>query len=128
VIEPAAVEAAVSRRAETSELDWSDNTLDRAHKHLLAALKDFGILRGSRTKRTVRPKPGTQVTLFGARLARMEGLSDRQLLEARWFRLLGLTSSQVIELFYAATRAGALNFRMQADVVELTLPPLDGQG
>jgi hypothetical protein len=124
-IEPSAVASAVRMRAEASGLRWSASTLDRASSHLLAALKDFGVLRGSATKRTVRPRPGGAVTLFAARLARLEGLTDRQVIDARWFRLLGLTSDQVIDLLYAAARNGTLGFRLQADVVELALPALE---
>lgn len=119
------VKAAVRERAETHGLRWSATTLDRAYKHLLASLKDFGVIRGSRTRRTARPRPGDQVALCGARLARLEGLTDRQTLEARWFRLLGLERDDVVELFYAAARNGVLGFQMQAEVVELRLPPLE---
>jgi hypothetical protein len=125
LIEPATVDAAIRLRAEAGRREWSANTLDRAHKHLLAALKDFGVLRGSASKRTVRPRPRTAVALFGAQLARLEGLTDRQTLDARWFRLLGLDADRVVDLLYSANSSGALGFRMQADVVELTLPPLE---
>lgn len=125
VIEPAAIEAAIRERAESSGLRWSTNTLDRAHKHLLAALKDFGLIRSSRLRHTVRPRPGGQTTLFATRLGRHEGLTDRQVIESRWFRLLGLRRDQVVDLLYAANRAGTLGFRMQADVVEIGLPPLE---
>lgn len=123
-IEAASIDAAIRARAEANDLSWSANTFDRTHKHLLSALKDFGVLRGSGAKRTVRPRPGPAVALFGARLARLEGLTERRTLDARWFRLLGLHGERVVELFYAAHRAGVLKFRMQADVVELTLPPV----
>lgn len=127
VIAPSAIEAAVRGRAEARGRRWSASTLDRAHKHLLAALKDFGLIRGSRIRRTVRPRPGEQVTLFAARLGRCEGLTDRQMLDSRWFRLLGLERDQAADLLYAAHRGGLLSFRMQADVVELSLPPLEGE-
>jgi hypothetical protein len=125
VIEPSAIEAAMRRRAEASDLRWSANTLDRAHKHLLAALKDFGLIQGSRLRRTLRPRPGGQTTLFAARLGRYEGLTDSRVLESHWFRLLGRNRDQVAALFYAARHAGILGFQMQADVVELDLPPLE---
>ncbi|HUX86802.1 MAG TPA: BrxA family protein, partial [Chloroflexota bacterium] len=124
-IEPAIIEVAIRERAEASSLQWSGNTLDRAGTHLLAALKDFGLIRGSRPRRTVRPRLGVQVTLFAARLGHYEGLTDRQVLDSRWFRLFGLERDQVVDLFYVATRFGVLDFRMQADVVELRLPPLE---
>ena len=52
-------------------------------------------------------------------------VADRQLLDARWFWLLGLDRSHVVDLLAAARRDGALDFRMQADVVEIDLPPLE---
>jgi hypothetical protein len=125
VIQPDAVRAAIQTRAEANGLVWSTNTLIRARSHLLAALKDFGVLRGSATKRTVRPHPGTDAVLFATRLGRLEGLTDRQALESRWFGLLGLDGGDVRDLLYTATRVGALGFREQADVVELSLPPVE---
>ena len=122
VIQPDGIQASILDHARASSLRWSAITIRRAASHLLAALKDFGVLQGSATKRTVRPQPGPMVVTFAARLARLQGLTDRQTLEAQWFRLLGLTVEQVVNLFYAATRSGTLEFRMQADVVEISLP------
>jgi len=65
------------------------------------------------------------VTLFASRLARLEGLTDRQILDAPWFRLLGLDYHQTVEVLYAAARSGVLTFRLQADVAELSLPELE---
>ncbi len=125
VIDPATIEAAVCERAEAGNHRWSESAVDRAYKHLLATLKDFDVIRGSRVRRTVRLRPGEQTALFAARHARCEGLTDRRVLESRWFRLLGMDSNRAIDLLYAANRRGVLDFRMQADVVELTLPTLD---
>lgn len=94
-------------------------------QHVLSSSKDFGVLGGSAHKRTVRPRPGAPVAAFAVRLARLEGLTDRQALESRWFRLLGLDRGRVVDLLYAARREGALDFRIQADVVEIDLPPLE---
>lgn len=107
-------------------LAWSPDTTEHVRQHLLASLKDFGVLRGSRVRRSVRPRPGSQVALLGSRLALLEGLSPRQLLDSRWFRLLGLDAEQVVDLLYAATREGVLEFRMQAEVIELRLPDRAG--
>ena len=94
-------------------------------QHALSALKDFGLLAGSAKKRVVVPRPGPPVTFFAARLAKLQGLSDRQVLDACWFRLLGLGTEHTIDLLYAASRAGLLEFRIQAEVVELILPPVE---
>lgn len=107
-------------------LSWTNETRVAIRRHALSALKDFGVLAGRVKKQTVRPRPGIETTLFAAQLARLEGLTDRQVLESRWFRLLGLSIDQVVELFYVANRQGALSFRMQAEVVELLLPSPEG--
>ncbi len=106
-------------------VSWSSETVLSVQQHLLAALKDFGVLRGSRPKRTVRPRPGSQVTLLASRFALLEGLTPRQLLKSRWFRLLGFDAGQVVDLLYAAAREGVLEFRMQAEVVELRMPDME---
>jgi hypothetical protein len=120
-----AVLEAIVERQQAGGFVWSGETLKGIRSHMLSALKDCGVLNGSRTKRTVRPAPGPTVAAFAAQLARLEGLTDRQTLEARWFRLLGLDRGEVVDLMYAATREQVLGFRMQADVVELSLPPLE---
>ncbi|MCL4552491.1 MAG: DUF1819 family protein [Candidatus Marsarchaeota archaeon] len=104
---------------------WTEETRVTVRQHALSALKDFGVLVGGVKKRTARPRPGQETTLFSVRLAKLEVLTDRQVLESQWFRLLGLNTDRVIELLYVANRAGKLNFRMQADVVELSVPPLE---
>lgn len=108
-------------------LEWSPDTLESVRQHLMASLKDCGVLQGSRTKRTVRPRPGVQFTLLATCFGLSEGLTPRQLLDARWFRLLGLGTEQAADLLYAAALGGVLEFRMQAEVVELRLPGTGGE-
>jgi hypothetical protein len=121
-IDAAAVQAAVEARAAASGARWTASTLETVRQHVLSALKDFGVLRGGPIKRTAPVRPGGPVALFAARLGRLEGLTDRQVLAARWYRLLGLDAEAVADHLYRAAREGLLGFRMQADVVELTLP------
>jgi hypothetical protein len=106
-------------------ITWSRETLEHARQHTLSSLKDFGVLGGSRQKRLRQPRPGAGVTLFAARLASIEGLTARQTLSCRWFRLLQLDADQAADRLLLAQRAGLLSFRMQAQVVELNLPPLE---
>ena len=107
---------------------WSPETKLSVQQHLMAALKDCGVLRGSRPKRTARPRPSSQVTLFAARLALSEGLTPRQVLVSQWFRMLGLDTDQVVDLLYAAARDGVLRFRTQAEVVDLQVPDVEVGG
>lgn len=122
LIDPDAVQESVDRWMREAGAGWGNQTRRTARAHLLSALKDFGVLRGSATKRTVSLRPGASVVTFAAMLGKEEGLTDRQILASRWFRLLGLNPEQVVHLLYAAARSGAVAFRMQADVVEIDLP------
>jgi hypothetical protein len=122
VIPPESVDEAIVTIQREGRFDWSAETVAGERSHVLSALKDFGILQGAREKRTCRPQPGPPAVVFAAQLGRLEGLTDRGLLTSRWFRLLGLDEPEVVDLLYAATRERALTFRMQAGVVELSLP------
>ncbi len=110
---------AIGRGAQRS---WSVTVVDGISVHLLSSCKDFGLLSGGVPKRTVSVKPGPAVAAFAIRLARLEGLGDRRALESRWFALLGLDLAGVLELMDRAARIGALRFRFQADVAEISLP------
>jgi hypothetical protein len=121
-IDPRAVHEEVEGRVRAAGGIWSAETLGHVQRHLLAALKDFGVLAGSAAKRTLRPRPGVAATLFAARLARLEGLSDRRVPSSDWFRLLGRDEEGATALLYEAARHGALGFRVQAGIVELSLP------
>lgn len=103
---------------------WTQETRITARQHVLSALKDFGVLQGGTRKTIARTHPGSQVALFAARLAQLQGLSPRGTLASPWFRLLGLDVEGAWDLLHEAGRAGVLRARRQADVVELELPPL----
>jgi hypothetical protein len=122
LIRPETVDEAIAAMPRGDHSTWSAETVAGLRSHLLSALKDFGILEGGRDKRTCRLHPGPPTTVFAARLGRLEGLTDRGLLRSRWFRLLGLEESETVDLLYTAARERALAFRMQAGIVELSLP------
>ena len=122
---PEQLQEALESYLQEHDLAWSPYTAAQVRQHLLTALKDFGVLRGSRPKRTVRPRPGSQVTLLACRFGLLEGLTPLQLLGSRWFRLLGFDAEQAVDLLYAAAREGVLQFQMQAEVVELQIPNLE---
>jgi hypothetical protein len=123
VVEPSAVRADIETRMTASQLRWSDESLANVTNHMLSAWKDFGLVTGSKERRTAPIRPTHPTTVFAATLGRLEGLTDRQILGSRWFALLGLSESDVTTLMYNAARAGVLGFRTQADVVELDLQP-----
>ena len=123
-VDRAAVQGEVEARMAAAERHWSASTLDSVANHTLSSWKDFGLVIGSKVRRTARVHPTHGTTIFAAQLGRLEGLTDRQVLGSRWFALLGLSEPDATTLMYDAARAGAVGFRAQADVVELDLPPI----
>ena len=108
-----------------NDIQWTSETVGTVARHVLSSLKDFGILSGSQKKYYAAFRPGSGVILFAARLADLEGLTGRQTLSSRWFRLLRLEKGGAANALLDAHRAGLLSFRMQAEVVELALPPME---
>jgi hypothetical protein len=122
VIDAVEVRSAIETIAHRANATWSASVIEGLASHVLSSAKDFGLLRGSRPKRTVAFRPGPVAVTFAVELSRLEGLSDRRTLESRWFRLLGLGLTEVLDLMRSAARQGALGFRFQADVAEIVLP------
>jgi hypothetical protein len=123
VIDPESIHDSVRAKMRASGLSWSAESLRSITNHLLSALADLGFIEGFRVRRTARVRPGVEPTVFAATLGRLEGLTDRANLESRWFRLLGLDVEEAASALREAARAGAVRFRMQADVVELVIDP-----
>lgn len=125
LIDSRAIEAAIVGASREANLRWSPTTCNRAKGDLLSSLKDFGVLQGRTTKRTVAVHLTPVVTVFVTRLGLLQGLTERQVLDSVWFQILGIDRDAAADALYTASRVGALTFRMQADVVELTLPALE---
>jgi hypothetical protein len=123
LVDPEVVRADIEALMIGANLRWAGSTLASVTRHMLSAWKDFGLVTGSKERRTAPIRPTHPTTVFAATLGRQEGLTDRQILGSRWFALLGLNVSDVTTLLYDAARAGVLSFRTQADVVELDLQP-----
>ena len=124
VIDPDAVRRATEEKMKASGLAWSTKSIRNVSTQILTSLKDFGIVEGSRERRTTGIRITPIVATFAAQLGRAEGLTDRQVLESRWFKLLGADTRDASLALHAAAKSGLLTFRMQADVVELHLPDL----
>lgn len=125
VIDPQVLHRALGDIANRHDHDWSVSVLEGLTAHILSACKDYGLIRGSRVKRSAEVRPGPMTLSFAVRLGRMEGLSDRRNLESRWFRLLGLDARDVLDQLHRASRQGVLGFRFQADVAEIVLPEIE---
>lgn len=122
----AGVRAEIGTMVDEQHLHWADTTVEKVAQNLLAALRDFGLLRGGTKKVTVRPRVTPVVTWYAARLAELAGCTAQQTPDFVAFRLLGLDRAAAVDALYAASTAGVLSFRLLADVAELSLAPLAG--
>ena len=124
VVDRASIEDEIESTMKRGNRAWTPGTLYSVTNHILSTWKDFGLVVGSKERRTAKVHPTHATTVFAAWLGRLEGLTDRQVLASRWFALLGFSEPDVTTLMYDAARAGAIGFRAQADVIELDLPPI----
>ena len=67
-------------------------------------------------------RPSHATARFAVELGRAEGRTDRQVLDAPWFCLLGMDATAAESALRAAARDCVLQYRAQADVIEITLP------
>ena len=122
VIASEAVLEYVERARLDAALEWSVKSVRAVAGHTLTSWKEFGLIEGSKTRRVARLRPSHATTRFLVELARAQGLTDRQALESVWASLLGLDFQAVDAALRGAARDGVLQYRTQADVVEITLP------
>lgn len=112
----------VEMMARQDGLAWSAKSIHNIASHILSSLKDYGILTGSKQRRTIGIRLTPAAATFAAFLGRAQGLTDRQLLDSAWFRFLGTDTAEATAALHRAAQAGLVTFRIQADVVELHLP------
>lgn len=112
------------KRAETAHPEvrsWSEKTRLAVVTKYTTSIRDFGLAKGAIRKTTVRP------ALYGApirllvRALRLAGVAPFNLVQAPIFRLLGLDGPEIVDALGDLNRAGALQFRMQGDIVELNV-------
>ncbi len=124
-IGPEEVREYVDEARQNAGLEWSAESITSTANHLASSWKDFGLVEGSKQRRIARLRPGHATIRLAVELGRAEGRTDRQVLDAPWFRLLGMDTTAAEVALRAAARDGVLQYRAQADVVEITLP-VDG--
>ena len=112
----------VDARRRAAGLEWSEESLASVANHLASSWKDFGLVEGSKERRIARLRPSHATTRFAVELGKAEGRTDRQVLDSPWFRLLGMDTTAAESALRAAARDGVLQYRAQADVIEITLP------
>jgi len=98
---------------------WADGTRIEVARHLLAALRDFGVLSGSVRKEFSRAS--LSIAGFGYVAFRLHesGASSRALLASPVWRRWMLDPSRVTELFHEAARNGLLRYSSAGSAVRV---------
>lgn len=122
VVESEAVLEHVDAARKAAGLEWSTASVRATAGHVMTSWKEFGVVEGSKVRRIARLRPSHATMRLMIELARAQGLTDRQALEGTWPQLLGMDFRAVDTALRSAARDGALQYRTQADVVEIILP------
>jgi hypothetical protein len=101
--------------------DWSTKTTLAVAQKYCASIRDFGLATGTSRKHTIRPALYAAPMRLLIQALRLSGSSDLTLLDAPIFKLLALKGPEIVNVLGELNRDGHLRFRMQGDVVELTI-------
>jgi hypothetical protein len=98
---------------------WSDAVKTKAARGLLAALRDFGILRGRARKEIASPALSPRGFAYVAWREHEQGVSSRALVASHVWRRWLLEPDRVLDLFGQAARMGVLRFSSAGSAVRV---------
>lgn len=99
--------------------EWSDAVRTKTARGLLAALRDFGVLRGGAHKEIAPPNMTPRGFAYVAWREHEQGASSRALVASRVWRRWLLDSDRVLDLFSQAARLGILQFSSAGSAVRI---------
>jgi hypothetical protein len=105
--------------AEGETPPWADNTRLEVARHLLAALRDFGVLSGAVRKEFSRASLSVAGFAYAAFRLHEAGASSRALLASPVWRRWLLDQGRVTELFHEAARVGLLRYSSAGSAVRV---------
>lgn len=100
---------------------WTPITLTRVAQHYLASVRDFGLATGGTRKIAVRPSLQPAPVRLLIRALTLSGAPVPEIIRHDAFKILGIAAGEVVDILSELSRHGALRFRIQADVIELSL-------
>lgn len=98
---------------------WADSTRIEVARHLLAALRDFGILNGAVRKEFSRSSLSIAGFSYVAFRLHETGASSRALLASPVWRRWLLDEGRITELFHEAARKGLLRYSSAGSAVRV---------
>lgn len=103
----------------------SDETLDKVLRNAASSWAQSGHLEGRTFKKRRLVRPTAANVAFALYLAYAVGFRGPDLFTSGWMAVLDCSPSTARELALDAKRAGLIDLRMAADVIELNLDRLD---
>lgn len=100
---------------------WSDETRLRVVQHYLASIRDFGLATGGAKKLSVKPALYAAPVRLLIQALLIAGTNSSVIVRHEAFKILGIAPNEVIDMLAELNRQGSLHFRIQADIVELSL-------
>ena len=100
---------------------WSESTLKRVAQHYLATIRDCGLAQGAINKRAHRPALYAAPVRLLLRALKIARVPLPEIVTHESFKILGIAPGEVVGALSELNRHGAIKFRQQADVIELTV-------
>lgn len=100
---------------------WTESTLKRVAQHYLATVRDCGLASGAINKRAHRPALYAAPVRLMLRALEIARVPLSEIVAHDSFKILGIAPGEVVDSLSELNRHGALKFRQQADVIELTV-------
>ncbi len=106
---------------------FNADVLDKVVRNTASSWAQSGHLTGRTFKRRCLVQPTVHGATFALYLAYLAGFRGPGLFASGWFRVLDCLPARARDLAFEAKRAGLLDLRIAADVVDLNLERLDPQ-
>ncbi|NQU74742.1 MAG: DUF1819 family protein, partial [Planctomycetes bacterium] len=102
---------------------WAEVSRRKLANSILTALRDFGLLNGTRDKALVRPPLPLSTARHLLRILTVEGRRGRQVIEDRTWRLFMCGEQDVADSLARLSRDGDIHFEKVGMTVVLQTPP-----
>ena len=113
--------ASLGKTSHPEVAEWTESTSKRVVQHYLATVRDCGLATGAINKRAHRPALYAAPMRLLLRALQIIKLSPPESVSHECFKILGIAPGEVVGALSELNRQGAIKFRQQADVIELTL-------
>lgn len=123
-VAPEDVRSLLDRVSETQPqiARWAESTRVRLARHILSALRDFGVLEGKQKKTLVHPTLPLSTAEHLLRILTAEGLRGTEVLRDALWRLFFCSQDDVAHILARLAQAGRIHFERVGDTVVLHTP------